>query len=260
MTSFAFARTRRWVLGHITVLVFVSLFVVAGRWQLHRMHERQAFNRGLASRSVQPPEPLDTLIEHAESGAYRRTEATGTYLSSEEVLLEGRSLNGRAGRDVLTPLLVRPGVALIVDRGWIPISDTPIAEAAAPAGTVRVTGLLLPSERGIGVAVPQGTDQPGVSHVDLMKLGTHMPFTLLPLYLHMQTQTPSQLGDLPTPRAITKQDAGQNLNYAVQWFIFAAITLIGYGFFLRRGARDAKKHLPGFESVAGVRAEDEILE
>src|SRR5438093_3204913 len=189
---YRFALSRKWLLAHAAVLAFAGLCLLAARWQLHRLDERRTYNRTLDARERSPVEPLATLVragemaEQAGASAYRRAEASGRYDVRHEVVLEGRSLNGRAGRDVLTPFVIRPGVAVVVDRGWVPLSDVPIPQAAARAGVVRVKGVLQPSQRGFGVAVPRSGPLPAVSHVDLARIGTNMPYKLVPLYLRLQ--------------------------------------------------------------------------
>lgn len=231
--------SRKWILAHAGIALFAGLCIVAGRWQLQRMTEHRAFNASLAARERKEPEPLGALItpdasrEQITNAEYRRITAQGTFDPAHEIFLEGRSLDGRAGRDVLTPLAVRPGVALIVDRGWIPIADQPIAEAAAPRRSVDVTGILFPRQGGFGTAVPKKGPQPGVSRVDPAKLAKVVPYRLLPLWLHMQTQDPPQASQLPVTLPISTLNPGQNLSYAIQWFSFASIALLGYAFFVR---------------------------
>jgi cytochrome oxidase assembly protein ShyY1 len=237
---YRFALSRRWLLAHTAVLAFAGLCILAATWQVHRMTERRLFNRTLAAHAREPAEPLGSLVGGStppRGAAYRRATASGTYDAGHEIFLEGRSRNGRAGRDVLTPLVLQTGVAVLVDRGWIPVSNAPIPEAEAPAGTVGVTGILLPGRHGLGASRPQAGPQPGVTHIDLEKLGVGLPYRLVPLYVQLQSQSPPQPGELPAPMPVEPKDAGQNLSYAVQWIIFATIAVVGYAFFLRAAAR-----------------------
>ena len=74
-----------------------------------------------------------------EDLAWRPAEVSGDYDRGEEVILYGRTQDGRPGDHVLTPLVLTDGTAVVVDRGWIPFeperdprSPRP---AAAPDGT-----------------------------------------------------------------------------------------------------------------------------
>jgi cytochrome oxidase assembly protein ShyY1 len=51
-------------------------------------------------------------------------------------------------------------------------------------------------------------------------------------------QDPPQPGELPAVVEVTASEASQNFGYMVQWWIFAAIGLIGYPLILRRVARN----------------------
>ena len=111
--------------------------------------------------------------------------ATGTYDPAHEVLLYGRSsVEGEPGDQVLTPLRLPDGTALVVDRGWIPIDEgVPVAgEAAAPTGTVTVGGVLFPAD---ALTVPTGTASPveRITKVDLGQIGAQLPYPILPIYL-----------------------------------------------------------------------------
>ena len=57
-----------------------------------------------------------------------------------------------------------------------------------------------------------------------------------PVYLLLAAQDPPP-GALPEPVPPTETDDGPHLVYAVQWFLFTTIALVGYGAILRREAR-----------------------
>jgi surfeit locus 1 family protein len=156
------------------------------------------------------------------------------------VLLYGRSsIEGDAGDQVLTPLRLPDGTALVVDRGWIPIdAGVPVTgEAAAPTGTVTVAGVLFPPD---ALTVPTGTASPveRITKVDLGQIGAQLPYPILPIYLLLQTQQPPQEGSLPEPPPLPPLTNGPHLSYAFQWFSFATIATVGCIVLLRRDRRD----------------------
>ena len=67
---------------------------------------------------------------------------SGTYDAAGEVLLRNRVRSGEGGYDVLTPLRLEDGTAVVVDRGWVARNDvdTGRASLAPPTGTVTVRG------------------------------------------------------------------------------------------------------------------------
>ncbi|HYZ90759.1 MAG TPA: SURF1 family protein [Actinomycetota bacterium] len=238
---YAFARRPRWVLVHAVVLLVVALFLIAGLWQLSRLQERREHNAFVERRRAQPVEPIGSLLATPDEAEQRRVRVTGRYDTGREVVLIGRSNNEKPGNHVLTPLIVEDGHAVIVDRGWVPgeIDKPRAGRAAPPDGEVEVTGIALPSEgRGplgsqtIGASLPTA-----LSRIDVGRIARALPNTTWPLYVVLQNQEPAQLTELPEPVKLAALEEGPHLAYAIQWFLFIPIAVIGYGALLRRESR-----------------------
>jgi cytochrome oxidase assembly protein ShyY1 len=238
-------RTRRVVLLLVTIVV-AGTCVRLGIWQLHRLEWRRAYNASVTAGLATAPSPIQRLLDGVTDPStlsYRRAVATGTYDASREVILYGRTQNDAPGNHVLTPLVLADGRAIIVDRGWIPFDPeqpTPVqGDAAAPFGTVTVTGVLFPPDStapppaGASVAVT-------VREIDLTQLQAEMPYRLLPVYLLLGEQTPPQAGGVPSPGSLPELTEGPHLSYAYQWFSFALIAVLGYGLLLRRDRREER--------------------
>jgi surfeit locus 1 family protein len=222
--------------------VVAATCIRLGFWQLDRLRGRKDANAAIAAAEAMPPRPLPALLsETTDTGSlrFRSAVTSGTYDPAHEVLLYGRSsVEGETGDQVLTPLRLPDGTAIVVDRGWIPIDqDVPVTgEAAAPSGSVTVTGVLFPPDAITSGAAPVSQR---VTEVDLGAIGAAVPYPILPVYVLLQRQDPPQAGALPEPPPLPSLDNGPHLSYAVQWFSFAAIALIGYVVLLRRDRRDA---------------------
>ncbi len=153
---------------------------------------------------------------------------------------------------MLTPLRLADGTGLVVDRGWIPLDQgVPVTgEAAAPTGTVTVAGVLFPPD---AIAAPTGTPSPveRITKVDLGQIGAQLQYPIVPVYLLLQTQRPAQQGALPELPPLPPLSNGPHLSYALQWFSFATIAIVGYVVLLRRDRRDevAAVAPPGGEEV-----------
>jgi cytochrome oxidase assembly protein ShyY1 len=230
------SRAFLWLL--VFVVALAALFVRLGFWQLHRLHERRAFAASVHRAERHPPRPIEALIRPGAAPdviAYHRVTATGTYETGDEVILYGRALHGRPGNHVLTPLLTANGRALIVDRGWVPagMDRPPVPAAAAPRGRVTIAGLLLPPEE---TTTGSGKVE-AITRVDLLRIGAGLPYPVYPVYAQLQRQSPPQTGRLPIVLPPPDVTSGPpNLSYAIQWFSFAAIALVGYVVLaLRRG-------------------------
>lgn len=228
----------------VIALVVAAVCVRLGIWQLHRLSERRAYNASVRLGLAQAPVPLPSLPQaRYDPGAvtYRRVEVSGTYDSDRQVVLYGRSLNEQPGSHVLTPLVTEDARAILIDRGWIPIEIDPAdPRAGAPGGPVTVAGVLFPSEGDPPGAPPASVDAEAsrtVSRVDLAGIQKLVPDALYPEYLLLQSQQPPQPGPLPEPGTLPELSEGPHLSYAIQWFSFAAIALVGCAILVRNDVR-----------------------
>ncbi len=240
---------------HLVVAAVVVSCAALGFWQLRRLEGRQAQNALLATRRAEAPEDLGRLLERIGADlsnlAHRRAEAEGVYDPSREVLWQrGSTYRGQPGYQLLTPLILEDGSALLVDRGWAPFSyrQPPVAEARPPGGRVAVAGALrLPQTPPGGFwANLAPRNPPGelaiTAYADPARLQEQMPYRLLPVVLELSEQRPSQADLLPAILPSEALTDGPHLGYAVQWFAFALIGFVGYGLLLRRVAlEDSKK-------------------
>jgi surfeit locus 1 family protein len=243
--------TPKWLLGHLLALGLVVLFVNFGLWQLDRLDQRLERNAQIAARLAAESRPLAALREEfgEEPGdlAFRRATAEGRYEQANEILLRSRSRDGAAGWHVLTPLITESGRALLVDRGWVPYSldDPPIEEAAPPAGTVSVEGLVRaeqdPPEGWLARFAPRDRSEGPLRnayYVDVERLAPQLPYPLEPVYLELSRQQPAAEARYPLPPEPPELERGTHLSYALQWFSFALIGAVGYVLLLWRTARE----------------------
>lgn len=185
-----------------------------GLWQLDRHAERRAWNRQVEARLDAPPLAVTSGVTAvpADSLAYRRAAATGTFDFAHQTVEPNRTLRGAPGVYVLTPLRLPDGTAVLVNRGWTYAADARTADLAlvGEPEAAAVEGILVrPSGR--GAVLP-----------DTLPVG----YPLLPLVLRRTVAgegQPEGLAVAPLPPL----DAGPHLSYAVQWFVFATIGLVG---------------------------------
>lgn len=248
MSRYRFALRPWWILSHLFVLALVGAMLVAGFWQLSRLQEKKDRNDKVAARASQPVVDVGSLVDPGEFDAvedleYRAVSASGEYLADQEVIVRSRSNDGAPGSWVLTPLELSDGTAVVVNRGWF--SNSGLYEAvpdafAAPAGPVSVTGLVRQTEtRGsFGATDPDGETVTNLARADIDRLDAQVPEELLPLYIQLEQQDPAVTQADPSPLPVPVPDEGPHLSYAVQWFIFTTVALIGYPMILIRRARD----------------------
>lgn len=237
--DFSFARSPRWILGHVLVLAAVVAMVNLGFWQLRRLEERRDANARVVERSLSPPVDVATLAGSPVGAVeFRRVSATGTFDAAHEVLVGYRTSRGLPGYHVVTPLVLEGGDAVLVNRGFVPLplaEQWPTDDAAPPSGEVEVTGLLRRSFDARSERIDAGSGQeratPILNNVDLDAIDAFVPQSLLPV--HIELQRPRPVG-FPEPLPPLDLGEGSHLSYAVQWFLFSTVAAGGWVTLLRR--------------------------
>lgn len=236
--------TPRWLAGHLLALTLIVLFVNLGLWQLRRLQTRRAYNTAIMAQQSFEPRRYDLLSEDVPPAerTFRQVAQLGQFDTSEEVLLRSRAMGGEPGYHLLTPLVFADNRAILVNRGWVPFAynTPPVSEAAPPEGDVLVAGTLYPSEvptDGFGARDPETGDLDAVFFTNIERLEQQMPYDLEPHYLRLTSQRPLP-GDYPVMLEPEKLDNGSHLGYALQWFSFALIGVVGYGILLRSVVRE----------------------
>lgn len=225
----------RWVAGHLLAVFMTALFVTLGLWQLDRNQQKQDEIQARRADSAAPARPLGT--GPVPSGT--RVEARGTYDPAHEVVLRGRMRDGRIGADVLTPLRLPDGSAVLVDRGWISSPAVAITPAAAPpAGTTVVRGPFRESRPvASGDTVRRVEGVLTLPRVDTARIGRDLPYRLRPGWIEARFQDPAPASGIPALPQPEPPDQVNHLHYAIQWFAFALIPVIGWPIVLMRTRR-----------------------
>ena len=241
MRRYGYLLRPKWLGLLFAVLIIVPAFFALSRWQLNRLDERRHYNDLLTSHSSAAPVPLDSLMTAGaattsvtEDLRWRQVTVTGHYDSGHQRLVRKRPLDGADGFWVATPLLTSAGSTVIVNRGWIAVSGAATESPTvplAPPGEVTVIGRIQPSQLSEGA---QPSDMPvgQVSDLDVVVIG-HELGPVYPGYLELISSTPAQqtgLKLIPLPDLTD----GPHLAYAIQWVLFAGVTVAGYVMLARR--------------------------
>lgn len=244
--------SRRLTLAFIVLAVLAAaLFARLGVWQLSRLQQRRAFNAVVAGRLDSAEVDFARLPRDPASARFRRVRVEGTWDPAHEIAVTVRSRNGSPGVHLLTPVrLGGSDTAVLVNRGWVYAPDgvhVPDPARWRVAGdSARVHGFVvalpeLPSES----ATPG--EPPLVRAVDPARVAR---WTGYPLHafqvVEQRADTMARRDSTPAPLAPQPLDEGSHRGYAIQWFSFALIALVGVPVFLLTRGREAEKarHVP----------------
>jgi surfeit locus 1 family protein len=240
------------------VFAVAAGFVALGVWQLGRHGQLQERNALLEERLAAEPRPYrdaaagfdpDAPAGTDDDPRYRPVVVDGRYAPAHEVLLRGRTLEGVPGYHVLTPLVLDGAGerAVLVNRGWLPMQrdDPRLPDATPPDGPVTLEGRMMPEADPptgplAGLTPRDRPDGPLeiAARADVERLQPQMPFALDPFVVELvRTRTPevpTGPAYLPVPPPVPEAEAGPHLSYALQWWFFAGVAVVGYALLLRQ--------------------------
>jgi surfeit locus 1 family protein len=216
------ARIRRRRLPLLLALPMLAILLGLGTWQMERRAWKEGLLADIAAGLARPPAALPAAIPHPEAWAWRPVSVDGVWDHRHEMHLLGRTLDGRAGLHIVTPLLRSDGgPAVIVDRGWAPDADAAIDR---PSGPVHLEGIArLPG--------PQGAFQPGNDAatnqwfwIDLPAMADAAGLSAAAPVVVDAAAGPD-VGVYPVGGQSRIDLPNDHLQYAITWYAFAAILI-----------------------------------
>lgn len=264
MERYRFALRPKWILSHLFVLLLIVTMINLGLWQLRRLDQRKAYNRTYTERTEAKPVPLRNLVtpkmtdDQIGNTQYRRVEVAGRYVPDEEVLIRSRTQNDAPGSWIVTPLRMDDGTTVLVNRGWMQNEgryESVPEKLRAPTYRVDIVGLAMKSEkRGtFGPKDPKTGTLLNMARIDVPRIQQQVSGTLDPMFVQLQKQDPAT-GERPAPVEPPTLDEGPHFSYAVQWFTFTTVAIVGYPLILRRRARELE--LEALDDESGDSSDD----
>jgi cytochrome oxidase assembly protein ShyY1 len=249
---YRFLLTPRWLGGAALALVVAGIMILLGQWQLERYHARDEINTRIDAATSVAPAPIAGALPAPRraagsvapapprDAAWTRVTATGRYDEAHQILVRGRTVEGQVGFEVVTPLVLGDGTAVLIDRGWVPVPEGGDARAipavpAAPAGQTTVIGRVHLTESRPGpIDVRDGRIE--VRRIAVPQIAQRLPYPVYHPYLLVE---PVEKGFAAVP--ISHENSWQNAAYVFQWWLFAALMPVAFGYAARQRARDDDK-------------------
>jgi surfeit locus 1 family protein len=220
---------RRAAIVLVATLLGMALTARLGMWQLSRAAQKEALQSALDARGSLPELSMAGLPASeaaAEAQHYRPVRLQGEWKQGATVFLDNRQMNGHPGFFALTPLLLGPNDAVLVQRGWSPrdMQDRAhVPSIPTPSGPVEVIGQIAPAPGRLfdfAGAAASGVIRQNLALADFSReLGVGLrPWTVL------QLDAPGASADgllrqWPRPAA----DVHKHYGYAFQWFSLCAL-------------------------------------
>ena len=246
--------TRRWILFALAVTVLAVGSWRLGEWQFDRQDEREQRNEWIEANLAASPAPVGQVLgeEPLEpSEEWRRVEAQGRYDPSGTIVWRYQTRDGQGGVDVVTPLLLPDGRAVLVDRGWMATKDPgvgPEDTPAPPAGTVTVVGWARADATGDDTTITDGSTR----ELSSRAVEEVLDRPLLQGFVDAETESPAAEEEL-TPTELPDLSGGPHFFYGLQWWFFALLAVAGFGYLMWDERRSGGRGPGATASAAGRR-------
>jgi surfeit locus 1 family protein len=204
----------------ILTVAAMALFAALGAWQLGRAADKRALAADFAAGGP----AFEWRQLPADAPRYQRVTLRGHFDPEHQFLLDNMSHESVAGLQVLTPLVLDDGSAVLVNRGWLPWGPSRgvLPDVAVGAEKRTVVGRIdeLPKP-GIWLEAPPATGWPRlVQYPRMDELGAALGRELAPRQVLLDPAVPDGFVRAWT---VPGTPADRHLGYAVQWFAFAAV-------------------------------------
>lgn len=227
----------RWIAFHLLVAFGVVVMINLGFWQLHRLDQRRQFNAELIERTEQAPVAFGEIVAELDDGTatdadveWRRVTMSGTY--SDDVIVEfNQSQNGAAGQNILGAFEFADGSTVIVNRGFTFLGAEPPRPPSGPVDIVGIVRTTQTRRRGELTDAAQGP-LTEVRRIDVERLAPQLDGDVAPVYVQLTESRPPER-DLAAV-SLPELSEGPHLSYAIQWFLFAALAVVGWVLAIRR--------------------------
>lgn len=235
---------RRMVLRWVGLMLFMAIlgtvFVNLGQWQLRRLHERRDRNATTIAAQNAPTAPYASIFGKPIRSAdeWRSVTVSGTFDAEHQLVVRYRSNADARGYEVVTPLHTGNGSTVLVDRGFVLLpggNPIPSVAPAPPAGEVQIIGQVRLDEPGPASAIVPVNGQ--VRSVNAAAIARTLPYPITAGYIDLVSVQPPQPAGFAVVQPPELSD-GPHLWYAVQWFMFTGIGVLGIIVFIRSDIRE----------------------
>lgn len=252
---YRFLLSARWIGFAVFVILLAAVCTRLGMWQFHRLEHRLDQNKIITAHLKADPVELSTALRPGdqvdEDSEFLQVRATGTYDVEHQVTVKFTTRDGAPGVDVVTPFVLASGDAVLVDRGWQETDNTMASPdvPAPPEGEVTITGWVRKNNGAGGDAVRPIDGQ--IRAISSEGMAESVPHTLLNGYLNLRSESPEPTTKLEA-EPVPERGQGPHFFYALQWWFFALLAVVGYFWFARSEAKERRNptRIDGFAEKA----------
>ena len=216
----------------LLTLVLLPILISLGFWQLDRAAQKGQLLTLYQQQQARPALNLNTSLGHSELYSYQRVEVTGRFDKEHQFLLDNRVYQGRAGYQVITPLIMAgSNQVVLVNRGWLPqmTSRSTLPVIPTPVSELTLEGQLkldMHESFNLGESGFESDAWPRVIQwLEMDKLEKSLGYKVQEFVI---LQSPDSPAGFVRDWYIKKIVPEKSISYAVQWFALALAMVIIY--------------------------------
>ena len=167
---------------------------------------------------------------------FTRVSISGTYDFANEIVLTTRSRRGSPGVNIITPLRIAgTDTAVLVNRGWVYSPDGMTVDLARWREPAAVTGdAYVENFQTRPGSVKSTSVANGYRWMDYPTVSRAFPYPVAGYYVVLIGNSENPPANVPPRVPVPPLDEGSHRSYALQWFSFAAISIIGMALYMKR--------------------------
>lgn len=217
----------------ITVLAMAVLLGL-GTWQVQRLAWKQDVLAKIDERSTGEAVPLPEDIDNPELFDFQRVSVSGIYFHEMSIHVAPRTLDGRAGVHVVTPLQMPSGAVVLVNRGFA-LNDWEPGRLDNPKGLTTFSGIArAPEEKSI-MTPDNHPEKDEWYWIDVDAIAEHYGLNnMLPVIVYASEL--ANPGVYPVGGQAQIDIPNNHLQYAIFWYGMALV--MGFVFILYHYRRD----------------------
>lgn len=237
-----FLRSRRWLGYFAMLLIFSVACVLLGNWQFERRAQARAEIARIDTNYDASPVALSQVLSVQDSfdvdaHKWLPVELHGIYVGDVYLVRNRPGPNG-VGSNLVQAFETDDGSVMFIDRGWVPVLGAEVMPSdlpAAPQGGTTVVARLKASEPEISGRSAAGNSVPSINLPMLAALAGFNTDVYTSAYGQLISELPATstgtLADRP------ERDEGPHLSYALQWYVFILIGIVGVAYAARQEYR-----------------------
>ena len=206
------------------VIAFSTLFSL-GLWQVQRLQWKQAMIATIEYGQSLPA--LGTLPQDITGLDYRKVMLTGTFVHDKALHMVGHPKDSAPGFFIVTPFkLDDDGRTILINRGY-----SPKDHESKPEGVQTVSGIIRPVRIKRPFSPDNFPDKNLWFYEDIGAMSKATGMELTPIVIEAVGEAQKDVYPTPSDGKISLRN--DHLNYAITWFLLAAIGLIMFAIYHR---------------------------